>query len=71
MTRLEKMQKTAKARQERSLLFQLMLLWDKGLTGEETAEARNPSAKGAERLILHPAWEDDRGWQHPWEHNRT
>lgn len=53
------MQKTAKARQERSLLLQLMLHWDKGqIEGVETAEARNPSANGAldwaEGLILHP-----------------
>lgn len=57
---LEKMQKTAKARQGRSLLLHLMLHWDKSPTeGEEIAEESNPSAKGAshlaERSRLHPA----------------
>lgn len=69
MARQEKMQKITKTRQERSLLFQLMLHWDKGLTGGvETAEARNPSAKGAlgwAEQYCTQQWEDDRGWQHP------
>lgn len=48
MTGLEKMHKTAKARQERSLLLYLMIRWDKSpREGVEIAEERNPSAKGA------------------------
>lgn len=42
------MQKTAKARQERSLLLHAMLQWDKiPMEGMEIAEERNPSAKEA------------------------
>lgn len=68
MTRLEKMQKTTKAQQERSLLFQLMLHWDKGLTEwrQQRKETLSKRSTGLSREInTAPSSGRMMGWQHP------